>query len=116
MKVLLVLNDAPYGSERSYNGLRLALSLLKQEGVEVRVFLMSDGVLCALRGQVTPNGYYNVERMVGAIARGAGEVGCCGTCSDARGLTDETRAAGARPSSLEELTRWTLWSDKVLVF
>ncbi len=116
MKVLLVLNDAPYGSERSYNGLRLALSLLKQEGVEVRVFLMSDGVLCALRGQVTPNGYYNVERMVGAIARGAGEVGCCGTCSDARGLTDETRAAGARPSSLEELTRWTLWADKLLVF
>lgn len=54
--------------------------------------------------------------MVGAIARGAGEVGCCGTCSDARGLTDETRAAGARPSSLEELTRWTLWADKVLVF
>ena len=116
MKVLLVLNDAPYGSERSYNGLRLALSLLKQEGVEVRVFLMGDGVLCALRGQVTPNGYYNVERMVGAIARGAGEVGCCGTCSDARGLTDETRTAGARPSSLEELTRWTLWADKVLVF
>lgn len=75
MKVLLVLNDAPYGSERSYDGLRLALSLLKQETVEVRVFLMGDGVLCALRGQVTPNGYYNVELMVGAIARGVWNAG-----------------------------------------
>ena len=73
MKTLLILNDAPYGSERSYNGLRLALSLAKREGEEVRVFLMGDAVSCAVRGQRTPDGYYNVERMLKSLAK-RGEV------------------------------------------
>ena len=116
MKTLLILNDAPYGSERSYNGLRLALSLVKRDGEQVRVFLMGDGVGCAVRGQRTPNGYYNVERMVVAIAQRGAEVACCGSCSDARGLTDETRTTAARPSSMDELTDWTLWADHVIAF
>ena len=82
----------------------------------MRVFLMGDGVLCALNGQVTPNGYYNVERMLEAVARQGGEVGCCGSCSDARGLTDETRVSGAHRSSLDELTQWALWADRVVAF
>lgn len=72
-KFLFIINDGPYGNERSYNGLRLALNLVKQEGVRVRVFLTGDGVQCARRGQKTPQGYYNVERMVKALAR-RGEV------------------------------------------
>jgi uncharacterized protein involved in oxidation of intracellular sulfur len=70
---LLVINDAPYGSERPYNGLRLALDLVKRPEVQVRVFLIGDGVNCALAGQKTPDGYYNVERMLKSIAR-RGEV------------------------------------------
>jgi uncharacterized protein involved in oxidation of intracellular sulfur len=35
MKYLMILNDAPYGTERSYNGLRLARSLLKAGETEV---------------------------------------------------------------------------------
>jgi len=31
MNYLIVLNDPPYGTERSYNGLRLALSLAQQQ-------------------------------------------------------------------------------------
>ena len=116
MKTLLILNDGPYGTERSYNGFRLGLSVAKREGQEVRVFLMGDGVQCAARGQTTPTGYYNVERMVrGLVQRGA-KVGCCGTCSDARGLTDETRVEGAHRSSMDELTDWTLWADRVIAF
>ena len=42
MKILVVLNDPPYGTERSYNGLRLAGSLAKQEGVDVKVFLIGE--------------------------------------------------------------------------
>ncbi|MFW6097043.1 MAG: DsrE/DsrF/TusD sulfur relay family protein [Chloroflexota bacterium] len=71
--ILFIINDGPYGNERSYNGLRLALNLVKNEGVAVRVFLTGDGVQCARRGQQTPQGYYNVERMVKALAR-RGEV------------------------------------------
>ncbi len=64
MNVLVILNDPPYGTERSYNGLRLALSLAKAPQVELRVFLMADAVRCAQRGQQTPAGYYNIERML----------------------------------------------------
>ena len=70
---LLIVNDAPYGNERPYNALRLAMNLIKRSGVAVRVSLMGDGVLCAVKGQTTPDGYYNVERMLQFIAQ-RGEV------------------------------------------
>lgn len=66
---LFIVNDAPYGSERPYNALRLALTLVRREGVAVRVFLTGDGVCCARRGQQTPQGYYNVERMLKSLAQ-----------------------------------------------
>ena len=116
MKTLFVLNDPPYGTERSYNGLRLANALAKREGEEVQIFLMADAVSCAIAGQQTPNGYYNIERMVAsAIKRGA-TVGLCGTCMDARGLTEEQLVDGAHRSTLEELTDWTASADKVITF
>ena len=65
MKALFILNDPPYGTERVYNGLRLAHALLKKEPqTEVTVFLMADSVIAAKAGQKTPDGYYNVERML----------------------------------------------------
>lgn len=70
---LTIINDGPYGNERPYNALRLAMNLSKREGTKVRVFLMGDGVGCAVKGQDTPQGYYNVERMLGSIVR-RGEV------------------------------------------
>jgi uncharacterized protein involved in oxidation of intracellular sulfur len=70
---LFITNDAPYGNERPYNALRLALDLVKRPEVQVRVFLIGDGVNCALAGQKTPEGYYNIERMLKSIAR-RGEV------------------------------------------
>jgi len=116
VKTLVVLNDPPYGTERSYNGLRLAHSLAKREGAEVRVFLMGDAVGCAVAGQQTPDGYYNLERMIKACARRGGEVACCGSCLDARGITDDRLAEGARRSSLDGLTDWTVWADSVVTF
>lgn len=116
MKYLIILNDAPYGSERSYNGLRLAGSLAKQEGVAVSVFLMGDAVGCAVACQTTPNGYYNIERMLKALAAKGAPVGICGTCMDARGIKPEMIAEGTRRSSLDELTAWTQEAGKVLVF
>jgi uncharacterized protein involved in oxidation of intracellular sulfur len=70
---VVVLNDGPYGNERSYNGLRTAMALAKLEGTSVKVFLMGDGVQCARAGQETPQGYYNVERMMSSLTR-QGEV------------------------------------------
>ena len=67
--ILFIVNDAPYGNERAYNALRLATNLAKRSEIGIRLFLMGDGVACARRGQKTPNGYYNVERMITSLAR-----------------------------------------------
>lgn len=116
MKTLLILNDAPYGSERTYNGLRIAGALSKQEGNEVRVFLIGDGASAAHKGQKVPQGFYNVEVMIGNVVRHGGQIGICGTCMEARGLTEAEIAEGSHRSTLAELTEWTAWADKVLVF
>ena len=85
MKTLMILNDAPYGSEPE-------------------------------PGQKVPSGYYNTQNMLGAVLRHGGTVGVCGSCIDARGITDGELAEGARRSSLDELTAWTLEADRVLTF
>ena len=72
-RFLLIINDGPYGNERPYNALRLTLNLVKRPDVQVQVFMTGDGVLCARRGQKTPDGYYNIERMVKSLA-GRGHV------------------------------------------
>ena len=116
-KTLFILNDPPYGTERSYNALRLAGSLARRPGEEVKVFLMGDAANCAKAGQKVPQGYYNVETMLqGPATRSGVEVGVCGTCMDARGITEEELAAGTKRSSLSQLTDWTVWADKALVF
>jgi uncharacterized protein involved in oxidation of intracellular sulfur len=115
-RYLLILNDAPYGSERSYNGLRLADSLAKRGSHEVRVFLMGDAVMCAKLGQHTPNGYYNIERMLLPVTRAGGQIGVCGSCLDARGIEAGMLAEGAHRGSMDELTAWTEWAEQVLVF
>ncbi len=114
MKFLFILNDPPYGTERSFNALRLAGSLVKEEGTQVRVFLIGDAVGCAVAGQKTPDGYYNLGTMIRSSARKGASVGCCGTCMEARGLTEDMLVDGAQRSSMEELTAWTLEADKVV--
>lgn len=114
MNTLLIFNDPPYGSERSYNGLRLAKALIGK-GAEVSVFLMADAVACAKAGQKVPQGYYNLELMVKSVAR-KGDMLLCGTCMDARGLTDEELTEGAQRSSMAELAARTIAADRVLVF
>lgn len=116
MKTLFILNDAPYGSERTYNGVRLAAALARQEGNEVLVFLIGDAVSAAHRQQKVPGGYYNLEVMLGSIVSHTGVIGVCGTCMDARGIKEEDLFAGAHRSNLEELAQWTTGADKVLVF
>jgi len=112
--ILIILNDPPYGTERSYNGLRLAKAL-SNEGSHIIVFLMADAVACAKRGQKVPQGFYNIELMLKSILR-KGEVLACGTCMDARGLTDDDILQGAERSTMPALSEHTLHADKVLVF
>lgn len=117
MKTLLILNDPPYGTERVYNGLRLAQALGKHapEGT-ITVFLLADAVLSARVGQKTPDGYYNVEKMLKRVTAAGGRVLLCGTCMDARGLPADQMMEGAERSTMDALAEATIAADKVLVF
>ena len=117
MKTLFILNDPPYGTERCYNALRLAGAPLKKDPeTQITIFLMADAVVAAKAAQKTPEGYYNVERMLKRALTGKGQILLCGTCMDARGLTDAETMPGARRSTIDELATATLEADKVQVF
>ena len=116
MKTLFILNDPPYGTERSYNALRLAGALAKRGSEELRVFLLGDAAGCAKSGQLVPQGFYNINRMLQFIVQKQVQVGVCGTCMDARGMTDDDVMDGARRSTMDELAAASVAADKVLVF
>jgi uncharacterized protein involved in oxidation of intracellular sulfur len=116
-KVLILINDAPYGTEKAYNALRLAMQIQKDhEGTELYVFLMADAVTCALPDQNTPGGYYNIERMLKAVLIKNGKVKLCGSCCEARGLKDVKLIDGAELSTMKELADLTMNCDKVIMF
>ena len=116
-KVLILINDAPYGTEKSYNALRLAMQIQKDyEDAELYVFLMADAVTCALPDQNTPNGYYNIERMLKAVLLQNGKVKLCGSCCEARGLKDVKLIVGVELSTMKELALLTMECDKVITF
>ena len=112
----MIINGAAYGQDATYNAVRLAASLAKRAEVTLKVFLMGDGVTVAMSGKKTPDGYYKLDRMLSVISRNGGQVGCCGTCMDARGITEVMLVEGATRSTMDELTDWTLAAEKVLVF
>jgi len=115
-KILLVVNGPAYGSDETFNALRLALALTRRDDADVSVFLMGDAVTCAVAGQKTPDGYYTLDRMLKSVVRHGGHVACCGTCLDARGLTKEHLIAEAPRSTIDELAAWTVEADQVLTF
>jgi uncharacterized protein involved in oxidation of intracellular sulfur len=115
--MLFILNGAPYGDERTYNGLRLAGALARDPEKEIRIFLMGDAAIVAKNNQKVPAGFYNLQVMLNKLIRpGPGRVGVCGTCMDARGMAETELVPGAHQSTLDELAEWTTWAEKVLVF
>ncbi|MFW5976846.1 MAG: DsrE/DsrF/TusD sulfur relay family protein [Bacillota bacterium] len=117
-KILFLINDAPYGTEKMFNALRLAINLLKQhkDEVEVKVFLMGDAVTGILTDQELPKGYYNIETMLRSVINQGGEVKACGTCANARGIENLKLIDGAEISTMNDLSQWTVEADKVFTF
>ncbi len=75
MNILFIINDAPYGTEKAYNALRIAMALQKEQTKpQIRIFLMADAVACGLLNQETPSGYYNIQRMLKSILSKGGDV------------------------------------------
>ncbi|MHA1354081.1 MAG: DsrE/DsrF/TusD sulfur relay family protein [Candidatus Heimdallarchaeota archaeon] len=117
MKVLIIINDASYGTEKAFNALRLAMTFQKQhKDVDVNIFLIADAVTCAIPNQQTPDGFYNLERMLKSVIKKGGIVKACGSCLDARGLKEVTLIEGIEGSTMTQLTQWTYEADKVITF
>ena len=117
MKVLIIINDASYGTEKAFNALRLAMTFQKQhQDVDVNIFLIADAVTCAIPSQQTPDGFYNLERMLKSVIKKGGIVKACGSCLDARGLKEVTLIEGIESSTMSQLTQWTYEADKVVTF
>ena len=116
-KLLIIVNDAPYGSEKAWNALRLANASASGEiGMGVRVFLMGDSVAAAKRGQSVPEGYYNLEKMLADLVAKGVEVKTCGTCMRARGIGDGELVDGVQRGTMLILAGWVRDSDRVVSF
>ena len=115
-KVLLILNGPAYGADETFNAVRLAVALSRRDDAEVKIFLMGDAVTCAVAGQRTPDGYYDLDRMLTGFVRHGGQIACCGTCLDARGLTEDNLIDVAPRSTMDALAAWTVEADDVLTF
>ncbi len=113
----IIVNDAPYGIEKPWNAFRLASTSSTEEiGMQVRLFLMGDSVVSAKKGQKTPDGYYNMEKMLKSLLMKGVEVKTCGSCMDARGLKAEELVEGVERGTMKILATWIKESDKTVCF
>jgi uncharacterized protein involved in oxidation of intracellular sulfur len=113
--VLIVINDAPYGTEKAYNALRLAIAV-QARGGKVRIFLMADAVFCGVPKQDTPPGYYNIGEMIVRVLSKDANIAACGSCMKARGLLVDNLIKGVEQGSMALLSEWTESCDKVHSF
>lgn len=117
MRILFIINDAPYGTEKAYNALRLAMQIQKDhQETEVNIFLMADAVGCAIPNQNTSSGYYNIERMLKSVLNKGGKIKACGSCTEARGIKNLSLIENVEISNMAELAKLTMEADKVLTF
>ena len=117
MKLTIIVNDAPYGIEKPWNAFRLASTSISEEiGMKVNLFLMGDSVLSAKKGQKTPDGYYNMEKMLKSLASRGVEIMTCGSCIDARGISEDELVEGVHRGTMKILATWVKESDKVISF
>ena len=117
MILTIIVNDSPYGIEKPWNALRLASTSISNDiGMKVRVFLMGDSVVSAKRGQKTPDGYYNMEKMLVSLVSHGVEIKTCGACIDTRGISESDLIEGVERGSMKILATWVKESDRVISF
>ncbi len=112
---LVIINDGPYGQERPYTALRLAVNLAKRHELRVRLFLAGDGVQCGIAGQEPPEGLPNIEHMIRSLVQ-HGEVGYSGLSAEMRGFKPRVLIEGLKLISPDALAEWAIAAEHILVF
>lgn len=116
MTIAIIINDAPYGNEKAYNALRLAMILQRKPTNQLRIFLTGDAVTCAIKDQQPPPEYYNIGAMLESVVRKNGDVRTCVTCQKARGLDESDFIDGVKTGSTVQLAEWVEASDRVISY
>jgi len=113
--ILFIFNDSPYGSQRTFNGLRVAAELSRSHA-RLAIFLLGDGVTAGVKRQSPSDVAYNAQEMLRLLAANEVPVSACTTCLQARGIADEDLVAGVQRGSLEGLTNLIEDAEKILSF
>lgn len=113
--ITMIINEAAYGKERAWNAFRLARAMIVKD-MEVNIFLLEDGVTVAKKGQRPPEGYYNLEEMLNELIQSGAKVLACGTCLQARGLSQIDLVPGVEVGKMLDLAEWIKESKSVLSF
>ncbi len=117
MKILIVINSAPYGNENCFNALRLAMALQADAAKpELSLYLLGDAVNAAIPNQMTPQGYYNIERMIQSVMAHQGKAFACSSCLQARGLMEAELIDGIEITTMPEMAGLVVKADKVMTF
>jgi uncharacterized protein involved in oxidation of intracellular sulfur len=117
VRILIIMNRAPYGDETAFNTLRLALALQADPGKpDLELFLVGEAVGCALPNQMTPQGYYNIERMEKSLLGKGARIFACSSCLQARGLMELDLVEGVEAATMPQLAQMVMAADKVLTF
>jgi tRNA 2-thiouridine synthesizing protein D len=111
----IIINEAPYGMERAYTGLRFARTCVF-ECHKVNLFLIENGVYLAKKGQKPSSNQPNLGEFLEDLIKDGAEVKVCVACIQARGLAESDLIAGVKIAALNELVEWTTNSDKIVVF
>ena len=115
MKILIIINDKPEKNEKAYNAVRIAAQFQKDDPAhQVYIYLIADGVYCALADIKGEQGILNVEEMLTGIVKNGGLLKMCTSCGKSRDLMDKQTIAGAEWTNLKALSDWIIESDKVI--
>ncbi len=83
MKTLIIINEKPNPDEKAYNAIRIAAQLQKDNPTnEIFIYLIADGVFCALANTESPKGILNVEDMLSGVIQKGGIVKMCTSCGE----------------------------------
>jgi uncharacterized protein involved in oxidation of intracellular sulfur len=112
-KILCVIESSPYGNEKAFQQLRLALQLVEDstptQPIELNVFFISDGVYCALPKQTSED--KNIEQLLDILIMQGVTMEACKTCLQERGLSKVRLIDDIHIGTLHQLAQWTLHAD-----
>jgi len=115
VKILIIVNESPWGSTLGVSALRLARAMLAAKAQVAAVFFRGDGVYHAQPPRAVDNGTPDLCREWQALADPAGIPLLL--CSSAAGRRLQEAPAGAyREAGLVELMEIMACSDRVVSF